>query len=246
MIIGITGPIASGKDIFINILSEKLYENSTKLQFTNQLTIDADKFGKFLVENNLNKIMKTFNTKSLSELSELVFSDFDSLLKYNNFIHPILSARLRKILLKIKIDEKQNEQIFYQKTDTQRLNTLRKDNQHLSNNIILLNCALLYLFKLDFYCDKIIFIDANKDIRLERLIKRNNLSYDIAEKRIVFQEKIENYEKIREIAKQQKLYLNDFSMISYDKKLIYYNNNSDLNKITEFSNGISKLLKGID
>ncbi len=246
MIIGITGPIASGKDIFINILSEKLYENSTINQFTNQLTIDADKFGKFLVENNLNKIMKTFKAKSLSELSELVFSDFDSLLKYNNFIHPILSAQLRNILLKIKINEKNKEQIFYQKTDTQKLNTLKKDNLQSSNNIILINCALLYLFKLDFFCDKIIFIDANKDIRLERLIKRNNLSYDMAEKRITFQEKIENYEKIRKIAKHQKLCLNDFSKNFYYKKLIYYNNNADLNKLIEFSNAILKLLMGID
>lgn len=167
MIIGIYGPIASGKDEAVKILNEILNSNIS-------LIIDADKFGKFVVENNFNRISNIFNVKNLYELSNLVFSDFSTFINYNNFIHPILSSKLRIIL----------------------------ENQILKGEkIILLNCALLFRFKLEFFCDKIFYIDAEKELKIERLIKRNKITKEEAEKRIDFQERIENYKRIQEICK---------------------------------------------
>lgn len=50
--------------------------------------------------------------------------------------------------------------------------------------IVFISGALLYEANFDKLFDKIIYIDAPKEIRIERLIKRNNLSYEDALLRI--------------------------------------------------------------
>ncbi|MCR4422654.1 MAG: dephospho-CoA kinase [Exilispira sp.] len=187
MIIGITGPIASGKDEVVNFLIEKFNLNYSS-NFSNTISkiIDADKVGKFIVENSFTKISSIFNVKNIAEISNLVFSDFLIFSKYNSLIHPILSSKLREILI--------NQKIRIEKTDQKSKN--KKEN-HKFDDIILINCALLFLFRLEFFCDKIIFIDSKRELRIDRLIKRNNISINEAERRVDFQEKIENYEKIR-------------------------------------------------
>lgn len=231
MIIGITGPIAAGKDIFIRnfikFIDKKNHLNSNN-QHSNRnvsLIIDADKIGKFIVESNFAKISKIFSVSSMNELSKFVFSDFNNFLSYNSFIHPILSEKLRKILINIKQGQILDKSFNYLEQDTK-------------DKIIILNCALLFLFKLDFFCDLIIFIDAEKQERLNRIAKRNGLSKEDAIKRLEFQEKIENYNKIRQIYVET-FYVKDFDKKnSYEKnienhKLIYIENSNNIEKLNE-------------
>ncbi len=180
MIIGITGPIASGKDTIISLFeSEK------------PIIIDADRIGKYIVRSNFEKISNIYKVNDIFDLSRLVFSDYEIFQNYNEFIHPILIKKLKEPMIKNK--DSNNE------------------------SLIVLNCALLFLFKLEFFCDKIIFIDADKQIRKNRLINRNGLSEKEAAIRIEFQNRLENYEKIK-INKE---------------KVIYIENNEDLSALTK-------------
>ena len=56
-----------------------------------------------------------------------------------------------------------------------------------NKDLIFISGALIYEANFDTYFDKIIYITAPKDIRIKRLIKRNNYSVKDAEKRINFQ-----------------------------------------------------------
>jgi len=177
MIIGITGPIASGKDLIISFF-----------QKMNCIIIDADKIGKFIVESNFNKIAKIYNVTNFKELGELIFSDFRIFENYNKLIHPILSKKIREILI-----------------------NFIKNKENFKKEILILNCALLFLFKLEAFCDLIIFADCDSEIRKNRLINRNKISLFEATNRIEFQEKIENFQRIRE-------------NININKKVIYIKN----------------------
>ncbi len=53
-----------------------------------------------------------------------------------------------------------------------------------SEGLIVLDAPLLYEAGEDKLCDKVLFVSADDEIRLERIIKRDNLSYDDAKKRI--------------------------------------------------------------
>jgi dephospho-CoA kinase len=247
MIIGITGPIASGKDEVVNILSEILNSNPPFNLFNNiTAIIDADKIGKFVVENNFSKISCIFNVKNFTELSNLVFSDFLIFSKYNSFIHPILSSRLREILINQKKENKRESQEYFNEYD-KKYNS-KYDNEYDDkynnkyDNIILVNCALLYLLRLDLFCDKIIFIDSEKDVRINRLINRNNIEIKDAEKRVFFQEKVENYETIRKFFKiknTDKFYesptsiFENITTLQYKQKIFYLKNDEDLVKLKE-------------
>lgn len=190
MIIAITGPIAAGKDLVLNLLQDKLNP---------EIILDADKIGKFIVENNFYKISNIFNIKDLTELSNLVFNDFSKFLEYNSFIHPILASKLRKILLNIILS---SSILSFPTLDnkTGLIKNLIK-NKNLDYKITIVNCALLYLFRLDFFCDIILFVDSDKEIRVKRIMERNCLTYNDSKKRVEFQENVENYERIREIFK---------------------------------------------
>ncbi|HOV45842.1 MAG TPA: dephospho-CoA kinase [Exilispira sp.] len=182
MIIGITGPIASGKDILLNIMLKNLNKKNISI-------IDADIEGKELVQIYWKDIEKMYNVNSKQELSKLVFSNIENLKNYNNYIHPKLSSILKKKLLKFAGNQKNS-------------------NCHKFNNqkLLILNCALLHLFKLEFLCNKIIFIDSSPELRLQRLINRNNLCEESAKNIIKLQMLIENYTSIKKIKINDKKY----------------------------------------
>lgn len=111
---------------------------------------DLDIISHNLLENDKNiqsEILKEFKTINRKELSKIVFSDNQKKAKLENIIHP----KLKKIIFEL-FEKYKNEKIIF------------------------ISGALL--FKSGFYkfFDKTIFINAKKEIRLERLIKRNNIT----------------------------------------------------------------------
>jgi dephospho-CoA kinase len=89
-------------------------------------------------------------------------------------------------------------------------------------DIIVISGALIYEAEFDKLFDKIIFVDAPYEIRLQRLIKRNNLSMDESKKRLNCQNDsnkskadfiIENNGSIEELKKSTYLILSNFEHI---------------------------------
>lgn len=125
--------------------------------------IDTDKITHDLLEKNQTKILEMFNKNDLldngflsrKKLSNLVFSNKELLKKLENFLHPLIREEILK---------------FFENNKNKKL--------------IFVSVPLLFEAKFENLFDKIIFIYANDNLRLERLMKRNNLSKTEALKRI--------------------------------------------------------------
>ncbi len=97
MVIGVTGPIASGKDEVCKLLKKRGY-----------LIIDADKVGHDVLERDQEVrkgILKTFGTGVLDKdeisrikLGKIVFSDKKLLKKLDRIIHPAIFKVIKKQL----------------------------------------------------------------------------------------------------------------------------------------------------
>lgn len=163
--VAIAGNIASGKSQAEKILSDLGY-----------CVIDTDKLNHEILssdENTIKEIKKTFKnienddgSISREKLGQIVFSNKDKKFQLENILH-------KKIFEKL-------EELY---------------KLHSEKDIIFVSIPLLFEAKKEKDFDKIIFISADKEIRLKRLIKRNNYTEEYAQKRIASQG--EESEKIR-------------------------------------------------
>ena len=128
------------------------------LQEKGYLVIDLDIISHSLLEENeevKTQILKEFQTLNRKEIGKIVFSDNSKKKTLENIIHP----KLKEFIFDLFEKEKQEKMIF-------------------------ISGALLFQTGFNKFFNKTIFIDSNEDLRLERLIKRNNLSIEEAQKRI--------------------------------------------------------------
>ena len=125
--------------------------------------VDLDKISHEFIETKCkDEILKAFNTTNRKELSKIVFKDKNELKKLENIIHPKLREYVTEYF---------------------------KNNKN--EKIVFISGALIYEVGFNDLFDKIIFVDANKDLRLHRLMKRNSLDEQTALVRINAQN--ENY-----------------------------------------------------
>lgn len=168
-IIGLTGSIATGKSTVSKYLIKKGYK-----------VVDADKITHELMKkDNINyvEIVKHFGNSILDKddeidrkkLANIVFSDENKLNTLNNLTHPNIFNKINETI------EESDEKIIF--LDIALLIEFIKNN--------IWNISL----------DEIWLVYVNKDIQLERLMKRNNFSEKEAKIRIKAQMDID--EKIK-------------------------------------------------
>lgn len=119
---------------------------------------DLDKTTHSLYENSdvlKSKLKLEFDTFERCEVSKIVFEDKDKLKTLENIIYPMIKDEMFKIF----DENKEQEKIF-------------------------ISGALLFETGFNKFFDKIIFVEAEPEIRLARLMKRNNLTENEALKRI--------------------------------------------------------------
>lgn len=119
---------------------------------------DLDKTTHSLFENSevLKKKLKSeFDTFERTEVSKIVFNDKNKLKTLENIIHPMIKDEMFKIFDENKTQDK-----------------------------LFVSGALLFESGFSKFFDKTIFVEADPKLRLERLMKRNNLSETEALKRI--------------------------------------------------------------
>ncbi len=112
----------------------------------------------FLYENSSSLkdfLLKKFNTVSKAQISKIVFSNPELKKELEDFIYPLILDEMNNFFLKNK-DEK----------------------------VLFVSAALLFESGFDKYFDKTVFIKADENIRLKRLMNRNNLTLDEARLRI--------------------------------------------------------------
>lgn len=162
IIIGLTGNIASGKSTVGKILSQ-----------LGAKVVDADQVARQVVEVGTpalqelviafgEKILNIDGTLNRKVLGNIVFGNNESLEKLNNITHP----RIRDVLSGM-FDEFRNQP---------------------EPGILVIEAALLFETGLNQLVDQVWFVTAPFSVRVERLMMRNELSYDESIKRIRSQE----------------------------------------------------------
>lgn len=185
-IIGLTGGIATGKSQVSSILSE-----------LGAMVIDADIVAREVVQKGLpawQQLKDTFGKEyflsngelNRRKLGQLVFSHPDELAKLNSITHPAIKA---------KIEE--------------RINDLKVQGY---NGIVVVDAALLLEAGWETMVDQVWVVDAPMEKRIERIMKRDNLTRDQALSRINSQ-----------MSQQERIAKAD--------KIIY--NNSDIDSLRE-------------
>lgn len=105
------------------------------------------------------EIMNEFQTLNRKEIAQIIFENKEKKKNLEKIIHPKLKEAIFELFEKYK-----NEKVIF------------------------ISGALLFESGFYKFFDKTIFIDADENIRLERLMKRNNLSYSEAKKRLNMQD----------------------------------------------------------
>ena len=149
MIIGLTGPMASGKNLAAKILEK-----------SGCVSVDADILAHQAIEKAKDKIILTFETeakeKNISilkddesinrrELAKIVFSSKENLKKQESIIHPIVNEMMEDFI------------------------------QNNSEKTVILNATVLYKTPIIKKCDAIIFISSPWILRFFRTKKRDKI-----------------------------------------------------------------------
>lgn len=172
-VIGLTGGIASGKTTISNILKE-----------LGAIIIDADKIARKVVEKSspaLKDIEENFGRDVLfkdgrldrKKLGNIVFNDTGSLKKLNEIIHPYIVEKI--------IDEINHYKETY------------------NNRVIILDAALLIELNLMDLVEEVWLIVVPEEMQLGRLVERDNISANQAQKRIDAQIPLEDKKKYADL-----------------------------------------------
>ena len=125
--------------------------------------IDTDKIGHEILNSSADEIIKAFEGVDISangkidrkKLGAVVFSSYPARKKLENIVHPLIRRRLVDYFA-----------------------------AHSEEKVILVAIPLIFEAKMEDLFDKIIFVFADDETRLERLMARNSLTKDEAMKRI--------------------------------------------------------------
>lgn len=167
MIIGITGSSGAGK----STICETLKKNY-KVKI-----INADKIAKKLSKKGTNyiiDIIKKFGKDIVDEegelkrkkLAEIIYSDPKKREELNNCTFKYIKKEIEKEIKKIDED-----------------------------TIAVIDAPLLFESELNKICDKVIGVISKKELQIERIVARDNIDYEQAEKRLAAQQTNEFYIK---------------------------------------------------
>lgn len=160
LVVGLTGPIGSGKSAVASIFINRGY-----------VAVDADKLAKKVVEkgsSTLKKLAENFGediinldgTLNRKMLAQKAFSSKESTALLNSITHPAILALVKKEI---------------------------EDNASVGNTRIIYDAPQLFESGSDILCDKVVCVIASKEQRIERVKKRDNMPQSDIENRISVQ-----------------------------------------------------------
>ncbi len=164
-IIGVTGSSGAGKSTVCNILQQ---EYRVKV-------INADKIAKRLSKrgtNYIEEIAKKFGPDILDDDGELKRKKLAEII----YMNPQKRKELNSCTFK------------YIRKEIQREIKEEKDA-----TTIVIDVPLLFECELDQLCDYVVGVISHRDLQIERIVARDNVDYEHAEKRLAAQEKNEFY-----------------------------------------------------
>ena len=157
-IIGVTGSSGAGKDTLCEILENKY----------NAEIVDADKIARELSKKGtmyLQSIVESFGSGIVDRKGELN----------------------RKKLASIIYEKEKKREELNKLTFIYVVDEIKKRINKIKKKIIVVNAPLLFESNLDQVCDFVIAIIAERKVQIERIMKRDNIQEDEAEKRLNMQ-----------------------------------------------------------
>lgn len=157
-IIGVTGSSGAGKDTLCEILENKY----------NAEIVDADKIARELSKKRtmyLQSIVESFGSGIVDRKGEL---------------------NRKKLASIIYEDDKKREELN-KLTFIYVVDEIKKRINKIKKKIIVVNAPLLFESNLDQVCDFVIAIIAERKVQIKRIMKRDNIQEDEAEKRLNMQ-----------------------------------------------------------
>lgn len=167
-IIGISGQTGAGKSTFAKLLNKKL----------NGEYIDVDSLGHILLqdESTINKLVQAFGKDILTDsqidrkkLGSKAFVSTEETEKLNSIMHPAMVEMVKKLIDKCREQNQQN---------------------------VIIDAALLYKMKLNNLCNKIIYVKADSEIRVKRLVSTRGWTEQRARERLFSQDTEPNDENV--------------------------------------------------
>ena len=161
MVIGITGSSGSGKSTICKMLKK---EYKVKI-------INADKVAKKLSRKGTNyiiDIIDKFGKDIVDEegelrrkrLAEIIYTDPEKRKELNNCTFKYIRKEIEKQVIK----------------------------EESSDNTVIIDAPLLFECELDKLCNSVVGIISKREMQIERIVARDNVDYEIAEKRLNAQE----------------------------------------------------------
>lgn len=152
MIIGLTGGIASGKTTVSKILKTKGFLIYDADEIAREISKEEE-VKKELISYFGEQILDKASNIDRKKLKDIVFKDKEKLEELNRIIHPRVYVFFKSI----------REKNDYKKT-------------------IVFDVPLLFESGIDKLCDKILLVLADRELKIKRIIKRDGISKELAEK----------------------------------------------------------------
>ena len=160
LILGISGQTGAGKSTAAKILSSLGYGENLEVDFLgHDLLREPD---------TIKALTKAFGEDILTDhqidrkkLGAKAFASTEATEKLNSIMHPNMVKMIERII---------------------------SEEQKNGTKSIIINAALLYKMKLDKLCDKIIYVKANSEIRVKRLMETRGWSEATARERLFSQD----------------------------------------------------------
>ena len=165
-VIGITGGISSGKSFVSSVVKKAGYP-----------VIDADLISKELSQKGgsiYNAIIRAFGESYLDENKEIDRQKLGSLIFNDNQAKGLLNSISHPLII-----EEMERQIAYSKSD-----------------LVFVDVPLLYESGLENMFDKIVCVYLPRKIQIERLMARDNISYEYAVKKVESQLSLEKKKRM--------------------------------------------------
>ncbi|WP_425659319.1 dephospho-CoA kinase [Tenacibaculum ascidiaceicola] len=155
MVVGLTGGIGSGKSTIVKMFSE--FENIAIYiadDEAKKLMVTSPKIKTQLI-TEFGEQVYINNKLNRAYLASIVFNNKEKLAILNAIVHPVVNEHLQNFI---------------------------KENSN--KNYILYENAILFENGSDSFCDKIITVTAPENIRIDRVIKRDNSTIENVKNRI--------------------------------------------------------------
>ena len=163
LIIGISGQTGAGKSTFANLLSQRGLGENLEVDAVGHELLAVPQVRQSLVKAFGDDILDTEGNVCRRSLGRRAFVNSDAIHTLNGIMHPAMKKMVAA-----------------------RIDTARKSGRQ----AIIVNAALLFSMDLDSLCNRLIYVQADPEVRLKRLVNYRNWTEESARERLFAQDEL--------------------------------------------------------